>query len=125
VTVGDHQIVPREVFHALVEPKIRAPEGFQDVVINRVVGVGAIDGKDVEITLDVVNYPPEGLPFTAMQAATGWHAAILMHRLAAGQCGPGVVEVENAIDGTELLDEFNLRGFQVSERRRSLMKHDG
>ncbi len=120
ITAGDLQVVPRDVFHALIEPKIRAPEGFQDVVVNRVVGVGMIAGKDVEITLDVITNPPEGLPFTAMQAATGWHAAIIMHRLATGRCGPGVVEVENAIDGGELLDEFRLRGFHVSERRRPL-----
>jgi lysine 6-dehydrogenase len=120
ITVGDLHVVPRDIFHALIEPKIRAPEGFQDVVVNRVVGVGMIDGKDVEITLDVVTSPPEGLPFTAMQAATGWHAAIIMHRLATGRCGPGVVEVENAIDGGELLDEFRLRGFHVSEQRRPL-----
>ncbi|NOY56922.1 MAG: hypothetical protein GXP34_13200 [Actinobacteria bacterium] len=120
IMVGDVKVVPRDVFHALIEPKIRAPEDFRDVIVNRVVGRGVIDGNDHEIILDVISYPPEDLPFTAMQAATGWHAAIIMHRLATGLCGPGVVEVENAIDGGDLLDEFRQRGFHVSERRRLL-----
>lgn len=115
--VDGHVTTPRSVFHALIEPRIRAPEDFDDVVVNRVIGHGILAGKRCTITLDVINHRPEGLPFTAMQAATGWHAAIIMHRLATGRCDPGVHEVENAIAGVDLLDELRLRGFTVSESR--------
>jgi lysine 6-dehydrogenase len=117
VEVDGHLVTPRSVFHAMIEPRIRAPEEFEDIVVNRVVGQGLIAGERCSITLDVINRRPEGLPFTAMQAATGWHAAIIMHRLATGRCDPGVHEVENAIAGADLLDELRLRGFTVSESR--------
>ena len=120
ISVGGHEVSPRAVFHALIEPRIRAGEDYRDVVINRVVGVGDIAGTRTEITLDVVNHRPAGLPFTAMQAATGWHAAIMMHRLARGACRAGVIEVENAISGDELLAELGARGFHIRETRRPL-----
>ncbi|MDJ0923657.1 MAG: saccharopine dehydrogenase C-terminal domain-containing protein [Acidimicrobiia bacterium] len=117
IDVGGQRVSPRAVFHTLIEPQIRAGTDYDDVVINRVVGTGTIDGSEYRVTLDVVNGRPAGLPFTAMQAATGWHAAIVMHRLATGRVPPGVTEVENAIEGSEILRELEARGFRVSERR--------
>jgi lysine 6-dehydrogenase len=120
IEVDGNWVVPRSVFHTLIEPRIRAGDAYRDIVINRVVGFGEIAGARTEIVLDVVNHRPEGLPFTAMQAATGWHAAVVMQRLARGECRPGVVEVENAIEGSDLLAELRARDFQVRETRRSL-----
>ena len=120
VLVDGIEISPRAVFHALIEPRIRAAADYRDVVVNRVVGTGETAGKRTEIVLDVVNYRPVGLPFAAMQAATGWHAAIMMHRLARGAGRPGVIAVENAIPGDELLSELRARSFHVRETRRSL-----
>ncbi|MPZ53818.1 MAG: hypothetical protein GEU79_13980 [Acidimicrobiia bacterium] len=71
-------------------------------------------GEKKKLTLDVITWPPEDLPFTATQAATGWHAATICQRLAAGAVGPGVVEVENAV-GEERLNAFRDRGFEVIE----------
>ena len=120
IGVDGIEISPRAVFHALIEPRIRADADYRDVVVNRVVGSGEIGRKRIQIVLDVINRRPANLPFTAMEAATGWHAAIVMHRLARGVCRPGVIEVENAIGGDELLAELRTRGFQVRETRRSL-----
>jgi lysine 6-dehydrogenase len=120
ILVDGIEVSPRAVFHALIEPRIRAADEYRDVVVNRVIGTGEIAGRRTEIELDVINHRPASLPFTAMQAATGWHAAIMMHRLAREACRPGVIEVENAIDGNELLTELSGRGFHVRETRRSL-----
>lgn len=120
IEVDGVQVVPRHVFHALIEPKIRAPEGFRDVIVNRVVGTGVRDGRRERITLDVIVDKPDDLPFTAMQVATGWHAAIILNRMVRGLCRSGVVEVENAIDGDVLLDEFRQRGYQIEERAEPL-----
>ncbi|MPZ53533.1 MAG: hypothetical protein GEU79_12510 [Acidimicrobiia bacterium] len=113
VGVNGVEVAPREVFNTLIEPKIQATDDYEDVVINRGVGTGEIDGEK-KLTLDVITWPPEDLPFTAMQAATGWHAAIICQRLAAGEVGPRVVEVENAA-GEELLGAFRDRGSEVNE----------
>lgn len=120
VEVDGVEVIPRHVFHALIEPKIRAPEGFRDVIVNRVVGTGERHGRRERVTLDVIVDKPEDLPFTAMQVATGWHAAIILHRMVRGMCGTGAVEVENAIDGDLLLDEFRQRGYQIDERVEAL-----
>lgn len=116
VRVGDAEVVPRSVFHALIEPKIRAQPGFADVVINRVVGKGMMEGAPTTITLDVIISPRESLGFTAMQVATGWHAAVVCRRAAAGLLPSGVIPVEDAIEGTQLLSEFARRGFEIDER---------
>ena len=52
---------PRAVFHALIEPRIRAGNDYRDVVVNRVVGTGDIAGTRTEIVLDVINHRPSGL----------------------------------------------------------------
>ena len=124
IVVDGIEISPRAVFHALIEPRIRATEDYRDVVVNRVVGTGLMAGTRTKIVLDVINHRPANLPFTAMQAATGWHAAVMMYRVARGACRPGVIEVENAIGGDELLAELRARGFHVSETPRSLEAQD-
>lgn len=116
IRVGETEVVPRRVFHALIEPRIRAESGFADVVINRVVGKGMMQGVPTTITLDVIVFPEEVLGFTAMQVATGWHAAVVCHRVVSGLLGPGVIPVEDAIEGEELLAEFGRRRFRISER---------
>lgn len=110
------EVVPRQVFHALIEPRIRAGTETRDVVLNRVIGRGVRDGERVELTLDVVTRYHEDLGFTAMQQATGWHAAIVCERMASGAVEPGAHPVELAIDPFELVEQFRLRGFDVKER---------
>lgn len=116
ITVDGVEVVPRRVFHALIEPKIRAPEGARDVVLNRIKASGVKDGAETALELDVFVYPDEELGFTAMQKATGWHAAIVCHLMASGDIDHGAVPVEVALDPAELLDAFRRRGFHVEER---------
>jgi lysine 6-dehydrogenase len=116
ITVDGVEIVPRRVFHTLIEPRIRAPEGARDVVLNRIKARGRKDGAEVGLELDVVVYPDEELGFTAMQQATGWHAAIVCQLMASGQIAPGVQPVELALDPTALLDAYRERGFHVEQR---------
>ena len=87
-------MVPRDVFHALLEPKIRAAEGDRDIVVARVVARGERDGRPAEASVDLRVHPDEALGFTAMEQATGWHAAIMCHRMAGGRIPPGAIPVE-------------------------------
>jgi lysine 6-dehydrogenase len=109
-------VVPREVFHALLDPRIRVPEGSPDVVLARVIATGTRDGTAAEAVVDLRVDPDERLGFTAMQRATGWHAAIVMWLMASGQVDPGVRPVEEALEPRRMVEEVRGRGFVVVER---------
>ena len=53
-----------------------------------------------------------------MEQATGWHAAIVCHRMASGGIAPGATPVELAVDAAAMMDELRARGFDVRERVR-------
>jgi lysine 6-dehydrogenase len=116
VTVGGRTVTPREFFHALLEPRIRARPDQRDVVIARVVARGREGGRPAQATVDLLVYPSEGLGFTAMEQATGWHAAIICHLMASGRIAPGATPVELAVDPGDVVDALTSRGFQVSTR---------
>ncbi len=116
ITVDGAEVVPRRVFHTLIEPRIRAPKGARDVVLNRIKASGRKGGAETALELDVFVYPDEDLGFTAMQKATGWHAAIVCHLMASGEIDHGAQPVEVALDPAGLLDAFRDRGFHVEER---------
>jgi lysine 6-dehydrogenase len=113
IEVDGATVVPRRLFHALMEPRIRARAGARDVVIARAI---ATDGDGRRATVDVRVYPDEALGFTAMERATGWHAAIVCHRMASGRVAPGATPVELAVPARDMMEELRRRGFQVDER---------
>jgi lysine 6-dehydrogenase len=113
--VGGIEVIPREVFHALLERKIRAGPGTRDVVIARVLAKGRDGGRDTGATVDLRVYPDDRLGFTAMEQATGWHAAIVCHLMASGRIPSGVTPVELAVDPKLAVDELRQRGFDLSE----------
>jgi lysine 6-dehydrogenase len=51
IQINENQVVPREVYHALLEPKISASE-IRDVCVIRVVGYGKKDGEETTVTID-------------------------------------------------------------------------
>jgi lysine 6-dehydrogenase len=116
LTVGGRSVVPRELFHALLEPKLRATADLRDVVIARVVVRGRTGGAPARITVDLFVHPDPDLGFTAMERATGWHAAIVCHLMASGGIAPGATPVELAVDPALMMDAVRARGFEVSSR---------
>jgi lysine 6-dehydrogenase len=116
VAVGDAMVVPREAFHALLEPRIRARSVDADVVVARVVVRGRKDEGPARAVLDLRVDPDPELGFTAMERATGWHAGIVCHLMASGRIAPGAVPVEEAVDPNELVRAVRDRGFQLSLR---------
>jgi lysine 6-dehydrogenase len=116
VDAGGNRVTPRDVFHALLEPKITAGPGAGDVVVARVLAKGSTEGHPAEAMVDLRVYPDEALGFTAMERATGWHAAIVCHLMAAGRIPPGVTPVELAVDPDMMMAELRRRGFDLTER---------
>jgi lysine 6-dehydrogenase len=109
-------VVPREIFHALLDPRIRVAEGSPDVVLARVTARGSHHGEAAEAVVDLrVDHDP-GLGLSAMQRATGSHAAIVMRLMASGQVDAGVRPVEEAVDAGRMVEELRERGFDVYER---------
>jgi len=108
IEVDGRPVIPRHVYHALLEPQISEPE-VRDVGIMRAVGRGQKDGQPAEVVLDLVDYYDERTGFTAMERLTGWHASIVMHMQASGALPSGAVPVET-LPAEAILSAFEQRG---------------
>jgi len=115
VLAGGLRIRPRDVYHALMEPKIRADASIRDAVIARVVASGTKDGEPAEATVDFRAWYDDVLGFTAMEESTGWHAAIVCRLMASGAIEPGARPVELAVDPALMVEALQKRGFDVAE----------
>ncbi len=113
VIVDGQPVVPRHLLHALLEPKIIARPGEQDLVIVRIIARGIKDGQEKEAIVDLFDYADERTGFTAMERTTGWHAAIMAGFIARGQTLRGGVPVELAVPGQTFVAEFRKRGFDL------------
>ncbi len=115
VTVNGNEVVPRDVLHACVEPKITATENDRDIVIVRVKALGEKDGWPAEVLLDFIDYYDEKLDFTAMERATGWHGSIVAIMNARGQTPRGVKPVETGVPADLFVQEMKKRGLGLVE----------
>jgi lysine 6-dehydrogenase len=116
VSVGTRQIIPRDFFHALLEPKIKAREDFRDVCLIRVIVRGLKNGESYEYFADLVDRYDERTGFTSMERLTGWHAALMLELVARGRAKKGVHGLETAVDPAEFITEMKRRGFAITER---------
>ncbi len=115
IRVGNVEVVPREVFHALFEPKVTFP-GDKDTVIVRVRAVGKKDGRDAEAVVELIDHFDEKTGFTAMERATGWSAAIVAEMMAQGRTPRGAGGVETFVPARPFVEEMRRRGLNVTEQ---------
>ena len=118
IEVNGVQVVPREVLHALIGPKIQAPPHFKDVVLIRTLATGRHQGQVAEAQVDLVDYYDEATGFTAMERTTGWDGAIVAEMMARGDTPRGAVPVELAVDPVKFVAELRRRGFDLKEEVR-------
>jgi lysine 6-dehydrogenase len=115
VRVGDLVVVPRQVFHTLLEHKIDFPQD-EDVVVLRVLCSGeTATGSKVEAELDVIDSYDKATGHRAMERMTGFPAAIVAHLMAAGKTPLGAVPLELAVDGSTFVGEWRRRGLPLTE----------
>jgi lysine 6-dehydrogenase len=114
IDVAGQRVVPREVFHALLEPRICRDE-VKDVCVMRVKAVGTTRGKRAEATIDLVDHYDPKTGLTAMQRLTGWHGSILLIAAVNGMVRRGTVPVELALPGKTVVTECKRRGFAITE----------
>jgi lysine 6-dehydrogenase len=109
------EVVPRDVFHALFEPKVSF-HGDKDIVIVRAKAVGKKDGRDAEAVVEVIDYFDEVTGFTAMERCTGWSAAIVAEMMASGQTPRGAAGVETQVPARPFVEGLRRRGINVTEQ---------
>jgi lysine 6-dehydrogenase len=114
VRAGDVEVVPRDVFHALFEPKVVFPQD-KDLVIVRVRAHGKLDGRDAEAFVEVIDYYDEATGFSAMERGTGWSAAIVAEMMARGETPKGAGGVEKMVPARPYVDALRKRGINVTE----------
>jgi len=119
VRVGDQDVVPRDLFHALFEPMVTYPED-KDVVVVRIRATGRKQNRASEVILDLMDFYDEETGFTAMERTTGWDAAIVAGMMARGQTPRGAVPVEKAVPPALFVEELAKRGIQVHTRINTL-----
>ncbi|MBC7250753.1 MAG: saccharopine dehydrogenase NADP-binding domain-containing protein [Anaerolineae bacterium] len=115
IRVGEVEVVPRDVFHALFEPKVVFP-GERDLVVIRVRAVGKKDGQEAEAVVELLDFFDEVTGFTAMERTTGWDAAIVAAMMARGETPRGAGAVETFVPPTAFVAELRQRGFDLRER---------
>lgn len=89
VEVDGTSVVPRDVFIAVVSPRLRNPAG-DDVVVMRVIVRGTLEGASKTIRYQMIDsYDPE-TGVTAMMRTTGYSLAVTARLQATGVIAPGV-----------------------------------
>jgi lysine 6-dehydrogenase len=111
VRVGEQTVIPRELYHTLLEPQITA-ETIHDICVIRARGVGKKNGHPAAVEVDLVDRYDERTGFTAMERLTGWHCSIIMIFQAAGMILPGASPLETAIAPELVMEAFARRGIQ-------------
>lgn len=109
------KVTPRDVFHALFEPKVTHPED-KDLILVRAKAVGKKDGRNAEAVVELIDYFDERTGFTAMERCTGWSAAIVAEMTVRGQTPRGAGGVETMVPARAYVEELKRRGFNVTER---------
>lgn len=115
IDVGGVRVVPREVLHALLDPRIRARPGEPDLVIVRVLAKGLKDGRPARALVELIDRFDETTGFTAMERTTGWDGSIKAIMNAHGVTPRGANPAELAVPGPAYAAELRRRGFDLTE----------
>jgi len=114
INFGDVEVVPREVFHTLFEPKVVFPDD-KDLVIIRVQAIGKKNGNDATAIVEMIDYFDESTGFTAMERGTGWSAALVAEMMARGETPRGAGGVERMVPAKPFVKSLRERGLPVTE----------
>jgi lysine 6-dehydrogenase len=113
VIVRGQRVVPRELFVACAEPRLRRP-GARDLVALRVQVEGDRADVNTRITYELVDFYDEEKGISAMERCTGYSLAITAQLQAEGQAiGPGVLTPDRAVPDEEYIARLGARGIRV------------
>lgn len=113
VEVDGRQVVPRNVFIACAEPRLRQPDG-RDIVALRVEADGRHDGRTARVAFELVDVKDEATGISAMERTTGFSLSITGQLQVRGQVrGPGVRTPDQAVPHEPYIAELRARGIDV------------
>lgn len=115
VEVAGGQVVPRDVFIACAEPRLRKP-GSKDLVALRVEAEGKKDGKRLRIVFDLIDYHDDRTGITAMERTTGFSLSIIGQLQATGLVKPGVMTPDLAVPAQAYIDQLRRRSIDIVRR---------
>ena len=115
VRVAGQSIIPRQVYHTLLEPKITNADPI-DVCVIRARGIGIKNGRRMAVVIDLIDYHDQETGFTSMERLTGWHCAIMMGFQARGKVRAGSIPMETAVAPAEFMEEVRKRGISFEVR---------
>ncbi len=113
ITVDGNEIIPRNLFHTLLEPKITVNE-LRDLGIIKIFASGEKEGKEINTTIELIDYFDDLTGFTAMQRLTGWHASVMAILAAQDKVKKGAVSVSQAMSGKIIIEELRKRGIKIN-----------
>lgn len=114
VSVGGHDVVPRQLAHALLSTWIDYPDD-PDLVVLRVDVSGDTDGRRRTFRMDILDRHDDATGFTAMERTTAYPAAIVTILQARGLVPPGARPLELAVPGPEFVAELSKRDIRLRE----------
>ena len=114
IVVKGQRIAPADLYHALLEPRLRAA-GSRDVVVLRVACRGTDQGRETEAVIDFMDFHDEETGFSAMERTTAFPAAIVAQLMAQGETPRGAIRLELAVPPRPFLTEARRRGFVFDE----------
>ena len=113
VKVGDADIAPRDLFIAVVDPKLRKPDS-PDLVALRVEVIGELDGRPRRVRYDLLDYFNPKTGVSAMERTTAYSLSITGQMQADGRIErDGVFTPDRGVPADEYIRELGRRGIQI------------
>jgi lysine 6-dehydrogenase len=111
--VKGQSVVPRDVFIAAAEPKLRKDRG-RDLVALRVEIAGTKAGAAKTITYDLLDYFDDQKQVSAMERTTGYSLSITGQLQAERRVnGSGVMTPDDAVPAETYIEELGRRGIRI------------
>jgi lysine 6-dehydrogenase len=115
VDVKGIKVAPRDVFVAVVGPKLFKPKG-KDLLALRVIVRGTKGGKPAERRFDLVDRYAEAHGISAMMRTTGYSLSITGQMQVRRQVGPaGVWTPDECMPAEAYIAELRARGIELRE----------
>jgi lysine 6-dehydrogenase len=115
VDVKGTKVVPRDLFVAVVGPRLTKPQG-RDLVAMRVIVAGKKDGRPAKVEWEMVDRYDAERGISAMMRTTGYSLSIVGQMQASGQIEPGVHTADECVPAEPYVKALAERGVTIREK---------